>query len=158
MLNSDIYNAKVSKFYSSYSRNISTLHHRGNLVEWALKNSSSASYFPLKILKEIENQLRLKNFNLHLIFTCDLCTQAETRFWLFKRRIALSNGKTSIQPISIRATNCIIHWITLPTSEWPFEQLRPGQYYSQTGKTVNTRNISGMLLSCKRKADQAWEN
>ena len=34
----------------------------------------------------------------------------------------------------------------------------PGQYYSQTGKTVNTRNISGMLLSCKRKANQAWEN
>ena len=32
----------------------------------------------------------------------------------------------------------------------------PGKkYYSQTGKTVNTRNISGMLLSCKRKANQA---
>ena len=92
MLNSDIYNAKVSKFYSSYSRNISTLHHRRNLVEWALENSSSASYFPLKILKEIENQPRLKNFNLHLILTCDLCTQAETGFWLFKRWIALSNG------------------------------------------------------------------
>ena len=105
MLNSNIYNAKVSKFYSSYSRNISTLHHRRNLVEWALKNSSSASYFPLKILKEIENQTRYKNFNLQLIMTHDTCTQAET--------------------------------------------------WSQTGKTVNTKNISGMLLSCKGKANQA---
>ena len=31
-------------------------------------------------------------------------------------------------------------------------------YDSQTGKTVSARNISGMLLSCKRKANQAWEN
>ncbi|XP_073247201.1 uncharacterized protein [Porites lutea] len=29
---------------------------------------------------------------------------------------------------------------------------------SQTGKTVNTRNISGMLLCCKEKAKQAREN
>ena len=29
---------------------------------------------------------------------------------------------------------------------------------SQTGKTVNTRNISGMLLCCKEKANQAREN
>ena len=29
------------------------------------------------------------------------------------------------------------------------------EYYSQTGKTVNTRNISGMLLCCKEKANQA---
>ena len=29
-------------------------------------------------VQEIENQPRLKNFNLHLILTCDLCTQAET--------------------------------------------------------------------------------
>ena len=29
--------------------------------------------------------------------------------------------------------------------------------YSQTGITVNTRNISGMLLSCKRKANQESE-
>ena len=28
----------------------------------------------------------------------------------------------------------------------------------QTGKTVNTRNISGMLLCCKEKAKQAREN
>ena len=34
----------------------------------------------------------------------------------------------------------------------------PWGVYSQTGKTVNTRNISGMLLSCKRKANQVWEN
>ena len=26
-----------------------------------------------------------------------------------------------------------------------------GNFYSQTGKTVNTRNISGMLLWCKKK-------
>ena len=26
------------------------------------------------------------------------------------------------------------------------------------GKTVNTRNISGMLVSCKKKANQVWEN
>ena len=30
--------------------------------------------------------------------------------------------------------------------------------YSQTGKTVSIRNISWMLLSCKRKDNQAWEN
>ena len=30
----------------------------------------------------------------------------------------------------------------------------PWGVYSQTGKTVNTRNISGMLLSCKRKTNQ----
>ena len=30
--------------------------------------------------------------------------------------------------------------------------------YSQTGKTVNTRNISGMLLCCKKKANEVWEN
>ena len=30
----------------------------------------------------------------------------------------------------------------------------PWGVYSQTWKTVNTRNISGMLLSCKRKANQ----
>ena len=29
---------------------------------------------------------------------------------------------------------------------------------SQTGKTVNTRNISGMLLCCKEKPNQAREN
>ena len=34
----------------------------------------------------------------------------------------------------------------------------PWGVYSQTWKTVNTRNISGMLLSCKRKANQVWEN
>ena len=28
----------------------------------------------------------------------------------------------------------------------------------QTGKIVNTRNISGMLLCCKEKANQAREN
>ena len=28
----------------------------------------------------------------------------------------------------------------------------------KTGKTVNTRNISGMLLCCKEKANQAGEN
>ena len=28
----------------------------------------------------------------------------------------------------------------------------------QTGKTVNTRNISGMLLCCKEKANQVREN
>ena len=27
-------------------------------------------------------------------------------------------------------------------------------YYSPTGKIVNTRNISGMLLCCKKKANQ----
>ena len=31
-----------------------------------------------------------------------------------------------------------------------------GKTYSETGKTVNTKSISGM--SCKRKANQAWEN
>ena len=31
-------------------------------------------------------------------------------------------------------------------------------HYSQTGKTMNARNISGMLLCCKEKANQAWEN
>ena len=77
-MNSNIYNIKVSKLYCSYSRNISTLHNRRNLVEWALKNSSSASYVPFKILKEIENQTRLKNFNLNLILTCNMCTQAKT--------------------------------------------------------------------------------
>ena len=30
-------------------------------------------------------------------------------------------------------------------------------FYNQTGKTVNTRNISGMLLCCKIKASWAWE-
>ena len=30
--------------------------------------------------------------------------------------------------------------------------------YIQTGKTVNTRNSSEMLLSWKRKANQVWEN
>ena len=34
----------------------------------------------------------------------------------------------------------------------------PWGVYSQTWKTVNTRNISEMLLSCKRKANQVWEN
>ena len=34
----------------------------------------------------------------------------------------------------------------------------PWGVYSQTGKTVNTRNISAMLLSCKRKTNQVWEN
>ena len=28
------------------------------------------------------------------------------------------------------------------------------EVYSQTGKTVNNRNISGMLLCCKKKANQ----
>ena len=28
-------------------------------------------------------------------------------------------------------------------------------HYSQTGKTVNSRNISGMLLCCKKKANQS---
>ena len=28
---------------------------------------------------------------------------------------------------------------------------------SRTGKTTNTRNISGMLLCCKKKANRAWE-
>ena len=32
------------------------------------------------------------------------------------------------------------------------------KYYCQTGKTVNTRNISGMLLCCKKKANHAWKN
>ena len=31
-------------------------------------------------------------------------------------------------------------------------------YYRQTRKTVNTRNISRMLLWCKKKANQVWEN
>ena len=30
-----------------------------------------------------------------------------------------------------------------------------GSVYSQTGKTVNNSNISGMLLCCKKKANQA---
>ena len=30
-------------------------------------------------------------------------------------------------------------------------------FYIQTGKTVNNRNISGMLLCCKMKANWAWE-
>ena len=30
-------------------------------------------------------------------------------------------------------------------------------FYNQTGKTVNTRNFSGMLLCCKIKANWAWE-
>ena len=30
-------------------------------------------------------------------------------------------------------------------------------FYNQTGKTVNIRNISGMLLCCKIKANWAWE-
>ena len=30
-------------------------------------------------------------------------------------------------------------------------------FYNQTGKTVHTRNISGMLLCCKIKANWAWE-
>ena len=30
-------------------------------------------------------------------------------------------------------------------------------FYNQTGKTVNTRKISGMLLCCKMKASWAWE-
>ena len=30
-------------------------------------------------------------------------------------------------------------------------------FYNQSGKTVNTRNISGMLLCCKIKASLAWE-
>ena len=29
--------------------------------------------------------------------------------------------------------------------------------YSQTGKTVNTVNMSGILLCYKEKANQAWE-
>ena len=29
--------------------------------------------------------------------------------------------------------------------------------YSQTSKTMQMRNISGMLLSCKKKANQEWE-
>ena len=28
-------------------------------------------------------------------------------------------------------------------------------HYSQTGKTVNSKKISGMLLCCKKKANQA---
>ena len=28
------------------------------------------------------------------------------------------------------------------------------EVYSQNGKSVNTRNISGMLLRCKKKANQ----
>ena len=27
----------------------------------------------------------------------------------------------------------------------------------QTGKTMSTRNISGLLLCCKKKANQVWE-
>ena len=35
----------------------------------------------------------------------------------------------------------------------------PRLVYSQTEKTVNTRNISGMLLCCEKiKNNQAWEN
>ena len=30
--------------------------------------------------------------------------------------------------------------------------------WPSVGKTVNIRNISGMLLCCKKKANQAWEN
>ena len=33
-----------------------------------------------------------------------------------------------------------------------------GKTYSETRKTMNTKNISGMLLSCKRKTNQGWEN
>ena len=31
----------------------------------------------------------------------------------------------------------------------------PLGFYSQTRKSVNSRNISGMLLCCKKKANQA---
>ena len=34
----------------------------------------------------------------------------------------------------------------------------PRQDYSQTEKTMNTRNISGMLLCCEKKPNQAREN
>ena len=30
--------------------------------------------------------------------------------------------------------------------------------YSQTEKTVDISDISGMLLCCKEQANQAWEN
>ena len=30
------------------------------------------------------------------------------------------------------------------------------EVYGPNGKTVNTRNISGMLLCSKKKANQAW--
>ena len=30
--------------------------------------------------------------------------------------------------------------------------------YSKNNKTMNTRNMPGMLLCCKEIANQAWEN
>ena len=78
-MNNNIYNIlKVSKFYSSYSSKYIHTTPQKKFGWMSSKNSGSASYFPLKILKEIENQPRLKNFNLHLILTCDMYTQAET--------------------------------------------------------------------------------
>ena len=40
----------------------------------------------------------------------------------------------------------------------PWANLYKKQHYSQTRKTMNTRNISGMLLCCTEKANQACEN
>ena len=46
----------------------------------------------------------------------------------------------------------LTHWFT------SFQMDSKLQSYSQTGKTMNTRNISEMLLWCKKKANWAWEN
>ena len=44
--------------------------------------------------------------------------------------------------------------ILLPQPVFDIDQ----EIYSQTGETLNTRNISGMWLSCKKKGNQVWEN
>ena len=44
--------------------------------------------------------------------------------------------------------------ILLPEPVFDIDQ----EIYSQTGKTLNTRNIFGMLLSYKKKGNQVQEN
>ena len=40
-------------------------------------------------------------------------------------------------------------------SRWRECIVKGDNYYCETQKTVNTRNINGMLLCCKEKANQA---
>ena len=89
----------------------------------------------------------------------------EERFWI---TVSLGPGSAlkekgkkggQIGKTSASEADGVIFFFFLPKPIFfPFphnEEPGPRLVYSQTEKTVNTRNISGMLLCCEKKTNQA---
>ena len=63
----------------------------------------------------------------------------------------LSGSPAGMQPLANSLQ--LLHVATFKTGT-SMSSCWASNCYSQTGKTMNTRNISGMLLCCKEKANQ----